>query len=121
MNEALIADKDRARQILERIPAGRWGSPEDFEGAIVFLASRASDYVTGECLVIDGGWMARECVECSCMINADQGYDPHQVKHDREMCCIYYIEGFMQSRTYINHSLFIILPCRNSTIVNLTP
>lgn len=59
MNEALIADKDRARQILERIPAGRWGSPEDFEGAIVFLASRASDYVTGECLVVDGGWMAR--------------------------------------------------------------
>lgn len=59
MNEALIADKDRARQILERIPAGRWGSPQDFEGAVVFLASRASDYVTGECLVIDGGWMAR--------------------------------------------------------------
>lgn len=55
------------------------------------------------------------------MINADQGYDPHQVKQDRDMCCIYYIEGFMQSRTYINHSLFIILLCRNSTIVNLTP
>ncbi len=61
MNEALIADPVRSRQILERIPAGRWGTPDDFEGAIVFLASRASDYVSGECLVIDGGWMGREC------------------------------------------------------------
>ncbi|WVN88137.1 2-deoxy-D-gluconate 3-dehydrogenase [Cryptococcus depauperatus CBS 7841] len=59
MNVALIADENRARQILERIPSGRWGSPEDFEGAVVFLASKASDYVTGECLVVDGGWMAR--------------------------------------------------------------
>ncbi|KAK7000701.1 ATP-binding cassette transporter [Favolaschia claudopus] len=59
MNSALIADPVRSRQILERIPIGRWGSPEDFEGAIVFLASRASDYVCGETLVIDGGWMAR--------------------------------------------------------------
>ncbi|WVR07203.1 2-deoxy-D-gluconate 3-dehydrogenase [Kwoniella sp. DSM 27419] len=59
MNEALIADPVRSRQILERIPAGRWGTPEDFEGAIVFLASKASDYVSGECLVVDGGWMGR--------------------------------------------------------------
>jgi 2-dehydro-3-deoxy-D-gluconate 5-dehydrogenase len=49
----------RNRQILERIPAGRWGNPEDLAGAAVFLASRASDYVTGEVLVVDGGWMAR--------------------------------------------------------------
>lgn len=60
MNEALIADPVRSRQILERIPGGRWGTPEDFEGAIVFLASRASDYVSGECLVVDGGWMGSE-------------------------------------------------------------
>jgi hypothetical protein len=61
MNEALIADPVRSKQILERIPAGRWGTAEDFEGAIVFLASRASDYVSGECLVVDGGWMGSEC------------------------------------------------------------
>lgn len=46
-------------QILERIPAQRWGDPEDLAGAAVFLASKASDYVTGEVLVVDGGWMAR--------------------------------------------------------------
>jgi hypothetical protein len=60
MNEALIADPVRSKQILERIPAGRWGTAEDFEGAIVFLASKASDYVSGECLVVDGGWMGSE-------------------------------------------------------------
>jgi 2-deoxy-D-gluconate 3-dehydrogenase len=60
MNEALIADPVRSRQILERIPAARWGTPTDFEGAIVFLASKASDYVSGECLVVDGGWMGSE-------------------------------------------------------------
>lgn len=60
MNEALIADPVRSRQILERIPAARWGSGEDFEGAVVFLASRASDYVSGECIVVDGGWMGSE-------------------------------------------------------------
>lgn len=60
MNEALIADPVRSKQILERIPAGRWGTPDDFEGAIVFLASRASDYISGECLTVDGGWMGRE-------------------------------------------------------------
>lgn len=57
--KALRADETRNRQILERIPAGRWGNPEDLAGAAVFLASRASDYVTGEVLVVDGGWMAR--------------------------------------------------------------
>jgi hypothetical protein len=65
MNEALIADPVRSKQILERIPAGRWGTAEDFEGAIVFLASRASDYVSGECLVVDGGWMGSEFFLCN--------------------------------------------------------
>jgi 2-deoxy-D-gluconate 3-dehydrogenase len=55
----LQADETRNRQILERIPAGRWGEPEDLTGAAVFLASAASDYVNGEVLVVDGGWMAR--------------------------------------------------------------
>lgn len=59
MNEALIANPVRSRQIMDRIPAQRWGAPADFEGAIVFLASRASDYVSGETVVVDGGWMAR--------------------------------------------------------------
>ena len=59
MNTALIASPTRSRQILERIPAGRWGLPADFEGAIVFLASQASDYMCGETIVVDGGWMGR--------------------------------------------------------------
>ncbi|KIW18876.1 2-deoxy-D-gluconate 3-dehydrogenase [Exophiala spinifera] len=59
MNEALIANETRAKQILERIPAGRWGKPEDFKGAVVFLASNASAYINGEVLTIDGGWMGR--------------------------------------------------------------
>lgn len=57
--EALRADPQRARQILERIPAGRWGTPSDIGGAAVFLASNASDYVHGHILVVDGGWLAR--------------------------------------------------------------
>jgi len=57
--EALRNDPVRNPAILSRIPAGRWGSPDDFKGAAVFLASSASDYVTGEILVIDGGWMGR--------------------------------------------------------------
>ncbi|MFZ0631570.1 MAG: SDR family oxidoreductase, partial [Acidobacteriaceae bacterium] len=52
-------DETRNRQILERIPAGRWGEPQDLAGAAVFLASPASDYVTGTVLVVDGGWLAR--------------------------------------------------------------
>ena len=56
---ALQADETRNRQILERIPAARWGEPEDVAGAAVFLSSRASDYVNGHVLVVDGGWMAR--------------------------------------------------------------
>jgi 2-dehydro-3-deoxy-D-gluconate 5-dehydrogenase len=56
---ALQHDEMRNRQILERIPAGRWGQPEDLAGAAVFLASPASDYVTGTVLVVDGGWLAR--------------------------------------------------------------
>ncbi|MGA2889529.1 MAG: SDR family oxidoreductase [Terracidiphilus sp.] len=56
---ALQQDETRNRQILERIPAGRWGNPEDLAGAAVFLSSAASDYVNGEILVVDGGWMAR--------------------------------------------------------------
>ena len=57
--EALQADPVRNRQILERIPAGRWGTPQDLSGAALFLASGASDYVTGTVLTVDGGWMAR--------------------------------------------------------------
>ncbi|HTB97956.1 MAG TPA: 2-dehydro-3-deoxy-D-gluconate 5-dehydrogenase KduD [Terracidiphilus sp.] len=56
---ALRADPVRSRQILERIPAGRWGKPADLAGAAVFLASRASDYLHGHVLVVDGGWMSR--------------------------------------------------------------
>ena len=56
---ALRADPVRNPAILSRIPAGRWGTPDDFKGAVVFLASRASDYVSGEILVVDGGWMGR--------------------------------------------------------------
>ena len=56
---ALRADPVRNPAILSRIPAGRWGDPDDFKGAIVFLASAASDYVSGEILVVDGGWMGR--------------------------------------------------------------
>ncbi len=56
---ALREDPDRARAILERIPAGRWGTAEDIAGAAVFLSSAASDYVNGQVLAVDGGWMAR--------------------------------------------------------------
>ena len=56
---ALQADETRNRQILERIPAARWGEPEDLAGAAVFLSSGASDYVNGHVLVVDGGWMGR--------------------------------------------------------------
>ena len=56
---ALRADETRNRQILERIPSGRWGEPSDLQGAVVFLSSAASDYLQGHLLVVDGGWMAR--------------------------------------------------------------
>jgi 2-dehydro-3-deoxy-D-gluconate 5-dehydrogenase len=56
---ALRADPVRSRQILERIPAGRWGDPRDLGGAAVFLSSPASDYVNGHVLVVDGGWLGR--------------------------------------------------------------
>lgn len=57
--EALRNDPDRSKAILDRIPAGRWGTPEDIMGAGVFLASSASDYVTGYTLAVDGGWLGR--------------------------------------------------------------
>jgi 2-deoxy-D-gluconate 3-dehydrogenase len=56
---ALRQDKKRNEEILSRIPAGRWGMPEDLQGAVVFLASAASDYVHGHTLAVDGGWLAR--------------------------------------------------------------
>ena len=56
---ALQKDETRNRQILERIPAGRWGEPSDLAGAAVFLCSEASDYVNGHVMVVDGGWMGR--------------------------------------------------------------
>jgi 2-deoxy-D-gluconate 3-dehydrogenase len=56
---ALRADAQRFRQISERIPAGRWGTPRDLAGAAVFLCSRAGDYVQGHVLTVDGGWMGR--------------------------------------------------------------
>ena len=57
--EALRADPKRSAEILARIPAGRWGQPEDLADAVVFLASPASDYINGHVLAVDGGWMAR--------------------------------------------------------------
>jgi 2-dehydro-3-deoxy-D-gluconate 5-dehydrogenase len=55
----LRADEKRNQAILDRIPAGRWGAPGDLKGAVVFLASAASDYVNGHTLAVDGGWLAR--------------------------------------------------------------
>lgn len=57
--EALRNDPERSRSILSRIPANRWGQPDDFKGVTVFLASAASDYVNGTIVVVDGGWMGR--------------------------------------------------------------
>jgi 2-deoxy-D-gluconate 3-dehydrogenase len=59
MNVALMADQTRSQQIMTRIPAGRWGKPEDMVGAAIYLASGASDYVNGSTIVVDGGWMGR--------------------------------------------------------------
>ncbi|GLQ36192.1 2-deoxy-D-gluconate 3-dehydrogenase [Amylibacter marinus] len=57
--QALQDDPARSKSILERIPQGRWGTPKDFAGPVVFLASSAANYVNGETLVVDGGWMGR--------------------------------------------------------------
>lgn len=57
--QALRENEDRNKSILARIPAGRWGKPEDFKGPIVFLASAASNYMSGTILTVDGGWMGR--------------------------------------------------------------
>lgn len=57
--EALRNDPVRYKAILERIPSGRWGNPDDIKGPVLFLASNASDYVNGEILTVDGGWMGR--------------------------------------------------------------
>ncbi|AIV29406.1 2-deoxy-D-gluconate 3-dehydrogenase [Enterobacter cloacae] len=57
--QQLRDDEQRSQEILDRIPAGRWGVPEDLQGPVVFLASAASDYVNGHTLAVDGGWLAR--------------------------------------------------------------
>lgn len=57
--QALQDDPDRSKAILGRIPVGRWGRPEDFAGPVVFLASAASDYMSGHIMLVDGGWMGR--------------------------------------------------------------
>jgi 2-deoxy-D-gluconate 3-dehydrogenase len=59
MNSALLKDEGRLRSISERIPAGRWGTPDDFKGSVLFLAGKGSAYVSGHVLVVDGGWMGR--------------------------------------------------------------
>ena len=59
MNAALMNDDERAKAILARIPVGRWGPAEDFKGPVLFMASSASGYVSGELMVVDGGWMGR--------------------------------------------------------------
>ncbi|KAI0805048.1 NAD(P)-binding protein [Xylaria sp. FL0064] len=59
MNTALLNDAERLKSITERIPAGHWGTPEEFKGSVVYLASKASAYVSGHTLVVDGGWMGR--------------------------------------------------------------
>lgn len=60
MNTTLMEDEERAEAILKKIPAGRWGRPEDFQAAVVFLAGAGSGYVSGEVVTVDGGWTARE-------------------------------------------------------------
>ncbi len=57
--QQLRADSERNQEIIDRIPAGRWGTPNDLKGPVVFLASPASDYIHGYTLAVDGGWLAR--------------------------------------------------------------
>ena len=57
--QAIRDDEKRNKEILDRIPAGRWGTPEDLAGSVIFLASDASNYVNGHTLAVDGGWLAR--------------------------------------------------------------
>ncbi|MDH8436753.1 SDR family oxidoreductase, partial [Klebsiella variicola] len=57
--QQLRADEQRSSEILDRIPAGRWGLPADLMGPVVFLASSASDYINGYTVAVDGGWLAR--------------------------------------------------------------
>lgn len=57
--QQLRADSERNQEIIDRIPAGRWGTPNDLKGPVVFLASSASDYIHGYTLAVDGGWLAR--------------------------------------------------------------
>lgn len=59
INQALMDDAGRSQEILSRIPAGRWGTPEDMKGIVVFLASAASDYVNGAIIPVDGAYLAR--------------------------------------------------------------
>lgn len=59
LNTALLANKERSAQILSRIPAGRWGTPDDMKGLTVFLASHASDYVSGAIIPVDGGYLVK--------------------------------------------------------------
>ena len=59
MNTALIEDEGRSKEILSRIPAGRWGTPEDIMGTAIFLASDASDYLNGAIIPVDGGYLGR--------------------------------------------------------------
>ena len=59
ITKAVREDETRSKDILSRIPAGRWGTPDDFKGVAVFLASAASDYVNGFTIAVDGGWLGR--------------------------------------------------------------
>ncbi|MCB0601727.1 MAG: SDR family oxidoreductase, partial [Saprospiraceae bacterium] len=59
LTDPIVRDEARNASILARIPAGRWGTPEDFKGPVVFLASAASDYMSGTIVTVDGGWMGR--------------------------------------------------------------